>query len=109
MNNESTGWIAAGQLADIPKSGARCFIHANHRVALFRTHDDGVYALEDRCPHRGGPLSEGMVWGNCVTCPLHGLVIDLADGKAQVPDDGNVPTYPVRIEKGTVLIRFPIL
>ncbi len=109
MNSHLTDWIAVCRVADIPQPGARCFVHANHRIAVFRNHGDGVYALEDRCPHRGGPLSEGIVWGDCVTCPLHGLVIDLADGKAQVPDDGNVPTYPVRIEEDIVFVRFPIL
>ena len=63
-------------------------------IAVFRTVDDQVFAIEDHCPHRGGPLSQGIVHGGCVTCPLHNWVIALETGEAQGADEGAVTTYP---------------
>lgn len=99
-------WIAVGRLADIPRGGARAAVVAGVRVALFRTVDDAVHALLDRCPHRGGPLSEGIVHGACVTCPLHNRVIALATGRVLDPEaeDGTVPVIAVRIEDGRLLL-----
>ena len=73
-------------------------------IALFRTMDDRVFALEDRCPHRNGPLSQGIVHAKAVTCPLHNWVIDLESGKALGADVGSVRTYPLKIENGRILI-----
>jgi phenylpropionate dioxygenase-like ring-hydroxylating dioxygenase large terminal subunit len=64
-----------------------------------------VYALLDRCPHRGGPLSQGIVHGDCVTCPLHDWVVELPSGSARAPDEGAVETFPVRVENGHVLVE----
>lgn len=97
-------WIDIGALEDIPRRGARVLRTAQGCVAVFRTADDRVFALDDRCPHRGGPLSEGIVHGDAVTCPLHGLVIGLADGLARDAEGGRVGTYPARIEGGRILI-----
>ncbi len=93
-----------GALDDIPRQGARLLKTAFGCVALFRTADDQVFALDDRCPHKGGPLSEGIVHGTRVTCPLHAWVFDLSTGMATGADEGRVATYPVRIEAGRVLI-----
>jgi len=97
-------WLDVGALGAIPSRGARVLTTPDGAIALFRTGNDRVYALRDRCPHRGGPLSQGIVHGDCVTCPLHDWVIELATGSARAPDDGAVETFPVRIDNGRVLV-----
>jgi|SRR5579883_78967 nitrite reductase (NADH) small subunit len=91
-------WIAIGSIADIPSRGARCVHTPAGRVAVFRTASDEVFALEDRCPHRGGPLSQGIVHGAAVTCPLHNWVISLETGRAQGADEGQARVIPVKRE-----------
>ena len=90
-------WLAIGHLDDIPRRGARCVVSPLGRIAVFRTADDQVFATEDRCPHRGGPLSQGIVHGSSVSCPLHNQVIALDSGLVQGPDVGAVRTFPVRL------------
>jgi nitrite reductase (NADH) small subunit len=102
--SDSLRWLQVGALDQIPQLGARVFRVANVSIAVFRTSDDRVFALLDRCPHRGGPLSQGIVHGNCVTCPLHDWVIDLSSGEATGPDEGATESFPVRIEDGSVLL-----
>ncbi|MCW3781692.1 nitrite reductase small subunit NirD [Defluviimonas salinarum] len=99
-----TTWIDIGALDDIPARGARVVKTAMGCVAVFRTAADEVFALSDRCPHRGGPLSEGIVHGKSVTCPLHSWVFSLETGQAQGADAGEVPTYPARVEGGRILL-----
>ena len=98
-------WIAVGRLDDIPRTGARTVATATGPIALFRTGDDRLFALLDRCPHKGGPLSEGIVHGDRVTCPLHNWVIDLASGEAVAPDRGCAPRVPVKLRDGTVWLE----
>lgn len=97
-------WIDIGALGDIPAQGARVVKTAFGCVAIFRTAKDEVYAIDDRCPHKGGPLSEGIVHGASVTCPLHSWVFDLATGMAQGADSGQVATYAVRVDGGRILL-----
>jgi nitrite reductase [NAD(P)H] small subunit len=97
-------WIAIGSLSDIPRRGARCLEAPDGKIALFRTADDRVFALDDRCPHKGGPLSQGIVHGTSVTCPLHNWVISLESGEALGADEGCVRTVPVKVEDGTLFI-----
>ncbi|CAM5305789.1 Rieske (2Fe-2S) protein [Mycolicibacterium aubagnense] len=97
-------WLDIGVLDDIPQRGARCVKTANGRIGVFRTHDDRVFAIEDHCPHKGGPLSQGIVHGTAVTCPLHNWVFSLETGRAQGADEGSVKTIPVRVEAGRVAI-----
>ncbi|WP_106206867.1 nitrite reductase small subunit NirD [Aliiruegeria haliotis] len=99
-----TNWIDIGPLDNIPQRGARVVKTAFGCVAIFRTGDDDVYALEDRCPHKGGPLSEGIVHGASVTCPLHNWVFSLETGVAQGADEGGVATFAARIENGRILM-----
>ncbi|TKD15644.1 nitrite reductase small subunit NirD [Rhodobacter capsulatus] len=99
-----TAFIDIAALDDIPRQGARVVKTPSGCVAVFRTLDDQVFAMDDRCPHRGGPLSEGIVHGTEVTCPLHGWVFDLATGLAQGADSGSVATHAARIEGGRVLL-----
>lgn len=99
-----SNWIDIGALDDIPVRGARVVKTARGCVAVFRTGEDEVFALDDRCPHKGGPLSEGIVHGRAVTCPLHNWVIAFETGAAQGADEGAVATYPARVEDGRVLL-----
>ena len=104
-----TVFVDIGSLDDIPRQGARLVRTAQGCVAVFRTADDRVFALDDRCPHKGGPLSEGIVHGTRVTCPLHNWVFDLATGEAQGADDGRVATHAVTVADGRILIDAALL
>jgi nitrite reductase (NADH) small subunit len=97
-------WIDIGHIDDIPERGARLVKTRAGCVAVFRTASDEVFAASDRCPHKGGPLSEGIVHGNKVTCPLHNWVFSLETGEAQGADEGTIPTYPIRVEGGRLLL-----
>lgn len=98
-------WIDIGRLEDIPRLGARLVETAKGAIAVFRTGDDQVFALHNRCPHRGGPLSEGIVHGHKVTCPLHSWVIDLENGEAVAPDVGCAPAVPLKLVNGRLWIK----
>jgi nitrite reductase (NADH) small subunit len=91
-------WIAIGSIADIPSRGARCVNTPRGKIAVFRTAADQIFAIEDHCPHKGGPLSQGIVHGTAVTCPLHNWVISLETGKAIGADEGSVKTILVRVD-----------
>ena len=97
-----TGSIDIGAAEDIPRLGARVVRAGELQIAVFRTADDAYFALDDRCPHRGGPLSQGIVHGHKVTCPLHNFVIELASGEAVAPDKGCVRRHEVQVEGGRV-------
>ena len=99
-----TNWIEIGSLNDIPVLGSRVVRTAAGNIAVFRTGDDEVFALDDRCPHKGGPLSQGIVHGKSVTCPLHNMVISLETGEALGADKGAVATIPLRIDGGRILL-----
>jgi len=100
----SDNWIEIGPLEAIPPMGARTIKTANGNIAVFRTRDDQVFALEDKCPHRGGPLSQGIVTGCQVICPLHDWCIRLEDGQAEAPDEGQTGTYQVKLEGGVIYL-----
>ena len=96
-------WITLCRVDDIPVLGARRVRRpAGADVAIFRTDDDRVFALLDRCPHKGGPLSQGIVFGEHVACPLHNWAISLVDGQARAPDAGCAVRFAVRVEAGVV-------
>lgn len=97
-------WKDVGAIDDIPAQGARTVETGVGRIAVFRTLSGDLFAIEDKCPHLGGPLSQGIVHGTAVTCPLHNLVIDLASGGVVGPDDGCVLTLPVRIDGDRILL-----
>lgn len=104
-----TNWKNIGPLTNIPLRGARrlCLTHAGQPIAVFRTGGDEVFALIDVCPHREGPLSEGIVSGKTVTCPLHNWVIGLDDGKAVAPDEGAARALSVRLIDGDIYVHLP--
>lgn len=97
-------WIDIGHIDDIPLRGARLLKTQVGCIALFRTADREVFAASNTCPHKGGPLADGIVHDQKVTCPLHNWVFDLNTGLAEGEDDGRIETYPVRIEKDRVQI-----
>ena len=98
-----TDWTAICRIDDIPRLGARRVARPQGvAVAVFRTADDRVHALLDRCPHKGGPLSQGIVFGDAVACPLHNWSIALADGNARAPDQGCTPSFACQVVDGQV-------
>jgi len=104
MNAMTDNWIAVGSITDIPRLGARCVKNGDMTIAIFRTSEDKVFALEDKCPHKNGPLSQGIVHNGCVTCPLHNWVISLDNGKAQGADEGETRSFPVKLDGDTVFL-----
>lgn len=101
-NMHTPDWVEVCRVDDIPALGARVLERGGDNIALFRTASGNVFALRDRCPHKGGPLSQGIVAGETVTCPLHSWNLSLESGEARAPDVGCVATYPVRVEDGVV-------
>ncbi|MCI4663791.1 MAG: nitrite reductase small subunit NirD [Neomegalonema sp.] len=100
----SSSWIDVGAVEDVPVRGARVVKTPLGCVAVFRTADNEVFALEDRCPHKGGPLSQGIVHGASVTCPLHNWVISLQTGEVEGPDEGRTTSIPSKIQSGRILL-----
>nr|WP_317892523.1 nitrite reductase small subunit NirD [uncultured Sphingomonas sp.] len=98
-------WLDIGWLHEIPPRGARTVpVEGGEEIAVFRTGDNRVFALVNRCPHKGGPLAQGIVHGHSVACPLHNWNIALASGEAAGSDKGCTPTIPVKVDAGRVLI-----
>jgi nitrite reductase (NADH) small subunit len=100
-----SNWKTLCALEDIPRLGSRVVKTATGDLAIFRTADDRVFALNDSCPHKGGPLSQGIVSGERVTCPLHGWLIELPSGNAVAPDHGCVKRHEAHVESGQVYLR----
>jgi nitrite reductase (NADH) small subunit len=99
--------VDVGAIADIPVRGARLVKTADGCIAIFRTSENEAFALDDKCPHKGGPLSQGIVHGTSVTCPLHNWVISLETGTAQGADSGKTPTYKLTVKDGRILLELP--
>ncbi len=103
--NASPDWRMICRVDDIPVLGARRVARPSGiDVAVFRNSEDQVFALLDRCPHKGGPLSQGIVFGTSVACPLHNWAIGLDDGCAKAPDEGCTPRFAVKVEDGVVYL-----
>ena len=102
--DNTSNWIQIVALDEIPQLGARVIETEAMNIAVFRTSSDEVFAMRDECPHKKGPLSQGIVHGTSVTCPLHNWKIDLASGEALGPDEGCTNVFPVKIEDGMVFI-----
>lgn len=97
-------WLPICAVDDIPRLGARVINSVRGDIALFRNANDEIFALADRCPHKGGRLSQGIVFDGKVACPLHGWTICLGDGKAVAPDKGCVKTFRVKVESDEVFL-----
>ena len=104
--NRMEAWVRICRVDDIPVLGARVIERSagQGNIAVFRTGDDHVFALLDRCPHKGGPLSQGIVFGDRVACPLHGWTIQLDDGCATAPDIGCTRAFAINVDGGDVYI-----
>ena len=100
----ATLWKPIGTIDDIPRLGSRTVVTAGDDIAVFRLADDRIFALYDRCPHKAGKLSQGIVHGESVTCPLHNWVIGLIDGQAKSPDEGCVRSVPVHLDGKTIFL-----
>src|SRR5438094_4203404 len=98
-------WITICGVTDIPTLGSRVVERAQGvPVAIFRNGEDKVFALLDRCPHKGGPLSQGIVFGESVACPLHNWTIGLDDGCANTPDQGCTTKFAVKVDGRQVFL-----
>ncbi|WP_370601304.1 nitrite reductase small subunit NirD [Pseudomonas nitroreducens] len=97
-------WLDICALDDINPLGSRVIAGPQGDIAIFRTAGDEVFALDDRCPHKGGPLSQGLIYGKRVACPLHNWQIELANGEAVAPDQGCAHRHDVKVEDGRVLL-----
>jgi nitrite reductase (NADH) small subunit len=109
MTQMEDSWIDVGALAEIAVRGARVVKTPIGCVAIFRGEQDEIFAIEDSCPHNGGPLSQGIVHGNAVTCPLHNWVISLETGAAQGADEGSVKTFSLKLIDGRILLDLTVL
>ncbi|MCB1868433.1 MAG: nitrite reductase small subunit NirD [Gammaproteobacteria bacterium] len=101
-------WIEVVELTQIPVLGSRVIRTGEMDIAVFRGSDDRVYAIRDACPHKNGPLSQGIMHGDSVTCPLHNWKIDLTSGEALGPDEGCTNIFPVKVEGGMVLLQLSL-
>lgn len=108
MNAPSTdmtaNWIEIGPVSEIPQRGARIVRQPGSDIAIFRTSSDEIFATDDKCPHKGGPLSQGIVHDCRVTCPLHNWVLELKTGEAVAPDEGRVQTHDIEVRDGIVFL-----
>ena len=106
--NTPVQWYELGPVSEVPLRGTRRVVIHDQTIGLFRTATDRIYAIDDQCPHKKGPLSQGIVHDNCVTCPLHNWVINLETGDAQGADTGSVTVYPVEIKDGIVRVAVKV-
>lgn len=98
-------WKQVVELENIPVLGARVVKAPGMNIAVFRSSDNQVFAVRDACPHKQGPLSQGIMHGTSVTCPLHNWKINLTSGEALAPDEGCVNVFPVKVEDGMVYLQ----
>jgi nitrite reductase (NADH) small subunit len=97
-------WIDVGSVEDVPLRGSRVIATEQGDIAVFKAADGRIFALWDKCPHKGGPLSQGIVHGTSVTCPLHNWVIGLETGEVKGPDQGCARKVPVLVEDGIISV-----
>ncbi len=100
-----TDWVDVGNVNDIPQLGARVVSTNVGNIAIFRTATDSIFAIDDACPHKSGPLSQGIVHGTTVTCPLHNWNIDLTSGEALGADSGCTHVYKVKVENDIIFLQ----
>jgi nitrite reductase (NADH) small subunit len=108
MEDNKTFWFDCGPVDAIPLRGARTLRTPRREIAVFRTATNEIFALENKCPHKGGPLSEGIVHGRKVACPLHNWIIDLESGAATGADQGCARSFPVKIERGRIYLDMDV-
>lgn len=105
-NQEMSGkWYPVCQVEEIPRRGGRTIRTGQIEIAVFRLSDGRIRAVRNRCPHKQGPLADGIVSGDTIICPLHARKISLESGEVLPPDSGCVKTYPAKVEGGRVLLQ----
>jgi nitrite reductase (NADH) small subunit len=98
--------LKVGPINAIPPGEGRTFSAFGEKLAIFRTRQGQVFGVQAECPHRGGPLADGLLGGTTLICPLHGWKFDLSSGR-QLPGECALKTYPVRVdEDGHILVTF---
>jgi nitrite reductase (NADH) small subunit len=102
-------WIEVGRAADVPLRGSRVIATEQGDIAVFKAADGRIFALWDKCPHKGGPLSQGIVHGTSVTCPLHNWVVGLETGEVKGPDQGCARKVPVELDGDIIFIPASVL
>lgn len=107
MNALPVNWYQACAVDDIPVRGAVRLDNGHRTIALFKNSKNQLRAIDNACPHKGGPLSDGIVHGDCVTCPLHNWQINLESGEVAGSDVGLVNTYPVKVVQDMVYVEIP--
>ena len=105
-----SNWVKVAAFDEVPKQGARVVRTTNQdgdalEIGVFRLEDDRIFAINNKCPHKAGPLSQGIVYGDKVACPLHSWKISLVDGKADEPDVGETACFNTKIEDGFVYLE----
>jgi nitrite reductase (NADH) small subunit len=100
-----SNWVKVAPLEDIPRLGARVVRSKDVDIGVFRLEDDRIFAINNSCPHKGGPLSQGIVYGDKVACPMHSWKISLVDGKAEEPDVGHTACFNTKVEDGVVYLE----
>ena len=100
-----SNWLEITDLNSIPVLGSRVVETDTVNIAIFRGTNDNVFAIKDECPHKKGPLSQGIMHGDSVTCPLHNWKISLISGEALGVDEGCTNTYQAKVENGKVLLQ----
>ena len=105
MNVATDEWVKVAEVDQVPPLAARVVRTKEGEIALFHAGDGQFYAIDNKCPHKGGPLSEGIVHDCHVTCPLHNWVLNLKTGEAEAPDEGKVATYEVKVDGGAVYLK----
>ena len=100
-----SNWVKVAPFDEIPKLGARVVRTKTMDIGVFRTEDDRIFAINNMCPHKAGPLSQGIVYGDKVACPLHSWKISLVDGKADEPDVGKTACFNTKVEDGFVYLE----
>jgi nitrite reductase (NADH) small subunit len=104
--NDKTEWHVVCSVDEVPKMGGRLVRAGTTQIALFRLSNGNIRAINNRCPHKQGPLAEGIISNDIIICPLHARKIDLESGKVLPPDTGCTTTYPSKIEDGKVFVQF---
>ncbi len=98
-------WLKVAQIDEIPHLGSRVIKTKTKNIALFRGNQDAIFAIKDACPHKEGPLSQGIMHDNTVTCPLHHWKINLETGEALAPDEGCAQVFEVKTEAGSIFLK----
>jgi nitrite reductase (NADH) small subunit len=102
-------WIRVTALENIPAREGRAVQIGDREIAIFNL-GDRLLATSNRCPHKSGPLCDGIVTGNSVVCPLHAWKVSLVDGSVERPSSEKercIETYPVRVDEGVVVVAVP--